>query len=176
MLKQTLILIAIISLIACGSVSIHKYKAHNDTSSNPAELSVLHVARDIYVNEIDSKGKYSPDQNSSLSSYSGAEIELSPGKHSLSMEFKSSAFRSEKATIITHDFQSGKHYFLHEKIDSLNNVNSGTTLSGTTTGLSFAISYIIDSCGSPEEAAYNKYEKKHEHWLRPYVPACSLTS
>lgn len=102
-------------LSACGRISIHNYKAHNEENINPAKVSILHATRYHYVREIDGKGQYSPNGASDLFPYTGAIIELLPGKHSLSIEYRSNIRGSTGKTVVDFNFLPGKEYFLHSK-------------------------------------------------------------
>lgn len=165
MIKKIILTGIILSLAACGRISIYKYKAHNSNpaDSGGAQVSILHVTQYNYVNEIDGKGKFSPTNVSDAFPYSGAEIELLPGPHTLSMSYRSKISYSTGKTNITFNFLPGRHYFLHSNEDLRKNSNGG---------FSSIIAYQIDACGSTQETNYNVAAKKEAWWLAPYVPAC----
>ena len=165
-MTKKLILLGIIFLLsACGRISIYKYKAHvtSATDLSGPQISILHVTRNNYVNEIDGKGKYSPSHVSDAFPYSGAEIELLPGMHTLSMSYRSSISYSKKNTDISFNFSPGRIYFLHSNIDYRKNEAGG---------LSSYVNYQIDECGTTQETNYNVKAKEADNWLAPYVPAC----
>lgn len=163
MFKKFILVLFLLELAACGRISIYKYKAHDITGKSDIKMAMLYVPRDIYVEEIDGKGKYSPSSSSDLFPYSAAEIELAPGTHTLSLTYASSLGYTKSKTNVTAIFVPGGSYFLDSK------VNYSRSESGST--LRF-VSYVIHKCGSREEEELNKTNKKHASWLAPYVPAC----
>jgi len=163
MFKKFVILVLLLGLTGCGRISVYKYKAHDIAAPTGENISILHVPREIYVQEIDGKGKYSPSGSSDLFPYSAAEIELIPGIRTLSLKYSSGRQYSINKSNITFNFAPGKKYFIQSKVQYAKK---------ETGGLQASVSYRIDECGSTEEAAYNEAAKKADQWLAPYVPAC----
>ncbi len=168
MFKKTVILVILLALVGCGRISIHEYKAHNDDNLNEGDVSILHVTRHNYVQEIDGKGKYSPGHVSDFFPYSAAKIELLPGAHVLSLKYNNSTHQSRLYTKESKDFSfnflPGKRYFLYNVIK----------YARSQTGLQQSISFHIGECGTKGELDYNDRESKLDYWLDPYVPACGI--
>lgn len=164
-MKKFIIMLFILQLFGCGRISIHNYKAHDETEMGKNKITILHITRDNYVREIDGKGKYSPDHVSDLFPYSGAKIELLPGTHTLAMEYRSSTLHSTGKSNLKFKFLPGKQYFLH----------SSTEYKAKKSGsLGIYILYKIHECGTKQETEYNKTAKEKDFWLAPYVPACGV--
>ena len=165
MFKKILILSIAIVLSACGRINIHNYKAHDQENINPAKISILHATRYHYVHEIDGKGRYSPTHVSDAFPYTGAKIELLPGKHTLSINYRSGYRASKGSTDINFDFLPGKQYFLHSTNES------GRDEYGH---IFTSVKYHISECGSKDEKEFNERESKHEPLFDPFVPACGV--
>ncbi len=165
MFKKILILSIVIMLSACGRINIHNFKAHNEENINPAKVSILHATRYHYVHEIDGKGRYSPEFVNDVFPYTGAVIELLPGKHTLSIEYHSSRVITKGTIDISFNFLPGKQYFLYSKKNyTTDDFNQVTTY----------VKYQISECGSKDEKEFNERESKHDYLFNPFVPACGV--
>lgn len=164
-MKKLILFGFILLLTACGRISIYKYKAHNfdPADLNKPQVAILHVTQYNFVNEIDGTGKYSPSSVSDAFPYSGAEIELLPGQHTLAMSFRSKISHSTGKSNVVFNFLPGRQYFLHSNAKMVPNGAGGFVS---------VIAYQIDECGSAQETEYNIKAKKEAWWLAPYVPAC----
>lgn len=168
--KILLLLLMTLQLTACGRIEIYKYRAFPDDAHAPA-VSKLYVTQYVFVQQIDGQGKYSPDHVSDMFPYSGAEIQLLTGKHSLSVKYNrsqgTSRLYSKDTKQLVFDFKPGQDYFLYGKREFVETQYEGVKQ---------LISYHIEACGSQQEQAYNALAKKWASWLHPYVPACGSNS
>ena len=163
MTKKIIILALLFTLAGCGRINIHNYKAHENEGLPKNKISILHATRYNYVHEIDGKGRYSPSRVSHAFPYTGAKIELLPGKHTLAVEYNAKYIISKGKSEIAFNFRPGKEYFLHsERQFKKNKVG----------GVNSIVVYHLNECGSKAEKEYNEREIKNDRWLDPFTPAC----
>ncbi len=128
-----------------------------------SKASILHVTRYNYVQEIDGKGKYSPDHVSDLFPYTGARIELAPGIHTVAVEYRTRMSYSKGKSKLKYHFLPGKEYFLHSDVKYLRD---------RTNAMKSYVVFAINECGIEAEQEYNKRASKVDTWLNPFAPAC----
>lgn len=167
MSKRVLPLLLVLLLVSCGRISIYNYKAHNLEHVASDKIAILHVTRHNYVKEIDGQGKYSPNGSSDLFPYTGARIEILPGKHTLSILYSDTVMHTTGKSNLQIDVEAGKEYFVHDEL-VVNKMPNGQYVQ--------LIKFRIAECGSSEAEKYNKDESKDNSWLDPFVPACGPKS
>jgi len=146
--------------LGCAT-KIHHFKAYDEQSVKPAELSILHVPESVKINTIDGKSGFYPRYISDISPYSGARIELLPGVHTLNVEYYIRGIVQQKGTtnlqITTRSRQS---YFINAE-HIMNNSKA-------------YVHFNLYDCGSQKELEVNSERKRmSEHSLSTYPPICS---